>query len=80
MKKGSDGSKVLTVLSNSGSSGSYSVTLDAGYSGGTQLVDLYSCNKVKVGSDGKVKVQISSGMPQVLISASNAGDVCGGSS
>lgn len=78
MRKGND-TQVLTIVSNSGSSGSYSVSLDSGYSSGTQLLDAYTCNAVTVDPNGSISVKISSGLPQVLVPESSAGGLCGGS-
>lgn len=82
MRKGPKGSEVLTVLTNSGAQGSYTVSLDAGYGSGTEMVDLYSCNTATVSSDGTVSVKISGGMPQALVPASAMGNsgLCGNSS
>lgn len=80
MRKGSEDSQVLTILSNAGSSGDpYTITLkDTGYSAGTKLIDMYSCNGVTVDADGSIAVEVTSGLPQVLMPAFYAGDaLCG---
>ncbi|KAA8648815.1 hypothetical protein EYZ11_004032 [Aspergillus tanneri] len=68
MRKGSDGSQVVTVLSNKGSSGSsYTLSLgDTGYSSGQNVTEIYTCETLTVGSDGKVSVPMNNGLPRVL--------------
>ncbi|KAL1969253.1 hypothetical protein VTN77DRAFT_9445 [Rasamsonia byssochlamydoides] len=68
MRKGSDGSHLITVLSNLGSSGrSYTLSLGGtGYSPGEQLTELLSCTPVTVDSSGNVPVPMASGLPRVL--------------
>jgi alpha-amylase len=84
MRKGTDGLQVVTVLSNQGASGSsYTLSLDGtGYSAGTQLIEIYSCATVTVGSDGKVPVPMESGLPRVLYPSAklNSTSICTGSS
>lgn len=72
MVKGSNGTQVVTVVSNVGSSsGQYTLTVQgAGYAAGTSLMDLISCTKVTVQSSGDISVPMSSGLPSVLYPAS----------
>lgn len=72
MRKGSSGSQVITVLSNSGSNGgSYTLNLNNhGYSSGAQLVELYTCASVQVDSNGNMPVPMASGLPRVLVPSS----------
>nr|ABF72530.1 alpha amylase AMYI.1 [Ophiostoma floccosum] len=82
MLKGSaSGSKVLTVLSNKGASGSsYTLSLGStGYSSGASLVELYSCTTVTVDSSGNVPVPMASGLPRVLVPSSwvSGSGLCG---
>lgn len=84
MRKGSGGSQVITVLSNSGSKGG-SYTLDLynhGYSSGTALVEVYTCSSIQVGSNGNIPVPMVSGLPRVLVPASwvMGSGLCGSSS
>ncbi|GIC94705.1 alpha-amylase A type-1/2 [Aspergillus udagawae] len=69
MKKGSRGSNVITVLTNSGSNaGSYTLNLNShGYSSGSRLIELYTCSSVQVDSNGNLPVPMSSGLPRVLV-------------
>lgn len=68
MRKGTDGSQVVTILSNKGASGdSYTLSLgDTGYKAGQQLTEVIGCTTVTVGSDGKVPVPMAGGLPRVL--------------
>lgn len=67
MKKGG----AVTVLSNLGAlSSSYTLTLGGtGYAQGTELVELYTCKSVTVGSAG-ISVSMVGGLPRVLVPAS----------
>ncbi|OJJ55916.1 hypothetical protein ASPSYDRAFT_92119 [Aspergillus sydowii CBS 593.65] len=72
MRKGSQGSQVITLLSNYGSGGS-SYTFDLsnhGYSSGSKLVELYTCSSLQVDSSGNIPVPMSSGLPRTLVPAS----------
>ena len=68
MRKGSDGSQVITVLSNKGSSGnSYTLSLGGtGYTAGQELMEIFTCSKVTVGTDGTVPVAMGGGQPRVF--------------
>ncbi|KKK25536.1 hypothetical protein P175DRAFT_0505923 [Aspergillus ochraceoroseus IBT 24754] len=68
MRKGTNGSQVVTVLSNQGASGSsYTLSLTgAQYDAGLELVEIYTCASVTVRSDGTVPVPMKSGLPRVL--------------
>ncbi|KAF2765895.1 alpha-amylase [Teratosphaeria nubilosa] len=68
MKKGSDGSAVISVLSNYGSdeASSHDIKIDnTGYSS-TSLTDVLSCTKYDVGDSGSVQVTITNGWPIVM--------------
>ncbi|KAL4994851.1 glycoside hydrolase superfamily [Aspergillus recurvatus] len=71
MRKGSGVSQVLTLLNNIGTSiGSYTFDLyDHGYSSGSNLVELYTCSSVQVGSNGAITIPMTSGLPRVLVPA-----------
>ncbi|KAL4736807.1 glycoside hydrolase superfamily [Aspergillus similis] len=81
MRKGSGGSQVLTLLNNIGTSiGSYTFDLyDHGYSSGANLVELYTCSSVQVGSNGAISIPMSSGLPRVLVPAAwvSGSGLCG---
>jgi alpha-amylase len=68
MRKGTDGSQVITVLSNLGSSGaSYTLSLKGtGYTAGQKLMEIYNCSAVTVGADGTVPVAMGQGQPRVF--------------
>lgn len=80
MKRGSKGSQVITVLTNAGSDGgSDPVSLpNSGYSGGTKLMELITCNEVEVDSSGNIPVPMEGGAPRVLAPAEWAENICGG--
>ncbi|KAH8704142.1 putative alpha-amylase [Talaromyces proteolyticus] len=76
MSKGSNGTQLLTVLTNLGSSGgSSSITVSGtGYSSGQVLTELISCTNVTVGASGDVSVPMASGgLPSVLYPTSKLG-------
>ncbi|KAJ5667597.1 hypothetical protein N7507_003461 [Penicillium longicatenatum] len=81
MKKGSNSSPVITVLSNYGASGSsYTLSLSgSGYSSGTVLMEMYTCTSVTVDSSGTIAVPMASGLPRVfMLSSSVSGSgLCG---
>ena len=68
MRKGTDGSQLITVLSNLGASGSsYTLSLsNTGYSAGQSLTELLSCTSVTVDSSGNVPVSMASVLPRVF--------------
>lgn len=72
MRKGSQGSQVIALLSNHGSSGgTYTFDLsNHGYSSGSKLVELYTCSSLQVDSNGNIPVPMSSGLPRALVPAS----------
>ncbi|KAB8239457.1 alpha-amylase [Aspergillus alliaceus] len=76
MRKGSDGSQVITVLSNKGANGdSYTLSLEnTGYTAGQKLTEVVTCSIVTVGSDGKVPVPMEKGLPRVLYPSEKLGD------
>ncbi|KAL2867445.1 alpha-amylase [Aspergillus lucknowensis] len=84
MRKGSGGSQVITVLSNSGAdSGSYTLTLgNHGYSSGATLVEVYTCTSIQVDSNRNGAVPMASGLPRVLLPSPwiTESGLCGGSS
>ncbi|KAB8244571.1 alpha-amylase A type-1/2 [Aspergillus flavus] len=83
MRKGTDGSQIITVLSNQGSSGgSYTLSLTGtGYTAGEQLHEIINCSTVTVGSDGKVLLPMEKGLPRVLYPSAklNGSKVCSSS-
>lgn len=83
MNKGSVSSPVITVLSNSGSSGSsYTLSLrGSGYSSGAKLLEMYTCTSITVDSSGNIPVPMVSGLPRVFVLASSLSKsgLCGSS-
>ncbi|CRG83126.1 alpha-amylase, putative [Talaromyces islandicus] len=72
MRKGSNGSQIVTVVSNVGAAGGqYSLTVTgAGYKAGTVLTELVTCTNVTVEDSGDISVPMNSGLPSVLYPAS----------
>ncbi|EAW10463.1 alpha-amylase [Aspergillus clavatus NRRL 1] len=68
LRKGTDGSQVITVLSNLGASGKkYTLSLGgSGYKSGDKLTEIYTCTKVTVDSNGNIPVPMESGEPRVF--------------
>ncbi|KAL4788290.1 glycoside hydrolase superfamily [Aspergillus varians] len=68
MRKGYNGTQVITVLTNGGSgSGSYTLSLpNTGYAAGSALTEVLSCIDITVSDDGTVPVPMESGLPRVL--------------
>ncbi|PGH08483.1 alpha-amylase A type-3 [Helicocarpus griseus UAMH5409] len=68
MRKGFDGTQIITVLSNLGAGGdSYTLQLgDTGYPAGMSVTEVYSCETAVVGGDGKVPVAMAGGEPRVF--------------
>jgi len=74
MRKG----KMVTVLSNKGSSGSsYTQKIPAGYDSGVQVVDLLTCNTLTADSNGAIAVPMSAGAPRVYYPSGDATSICG---
>jgi len=77
VKKG----KLLTVLSNKGSSGdSYTQSIGSSYSSGSSVTELLSCTTLTSDGDGKINVPMSGGMPRVYYPTADIGTLCGGAS
>ncbi|BCS20599.1 alpha-amylase [Aspergillus puulaauensis] len=68
MRKGNNGTQVVTVLTNAGAGGnSYTLSLpDTGYSAGAALTEVLSCTDITVSDNGEVPVPMESGLPRVL--------------
>lgn len=71
MRKGNNGTQVVTVLTNAGSEGSeYTLSLpDTGYEAGAKLTEVLSCTNVTVSDNGEVPVPMNSGLPRVFYPA-----------
>jgi alpha-amylase len=85
MRKGSSGSQIVAVFSNTGSSGSSSFTLTSsasGFTAGQSLTDVLSCTTFTADSNGNVGVGIKSGLPRILYPTSklSGSGLCTGSS
>lgn len=67
MRKGHDGSQLITVLSNLGVSGhNYTLKLaNTGWKSGQIVYDLLTCASATVGSDSTLLVPMYSGLPKI---------------
>ncbi|KAL4909110.1 hypothetical protein BDW74DRAFT_77705 [Aspergillus multicolor] len=81
MRKGYDGSQVITVLTNAGSGAGSSTfyAQNTGYTAGTQLIEIYTCQDITVSSNGEVPVPMQGGSPRVLYPRSKVvgSGICG---
>lgn len=69
LRKGTNGSQLITLLTNVGSSGdSFTLNISGtGFSSGDVLTELISCTNITVGDDGDVSVTIvQGGIPSIL--------------
>lgn len=77
MRKG----KMVTVLSNKGASGaSYTLTLASGYSSGTQVTELLTCDTLTTDGSGNLAVPMANGQPRIYYPSASIGSLCGGNS
>ena len=75
VKKG----KLLTVLSNKGSSGdSYTQAIRSYYQSGSSVTELLSCTKFTSDGDSNINVPMGGGMPRVFYPTADIGILCGG--
>ena len=75
VKKG----KLLTVLSNKGSSGdSYTQAIRSYYQSGSSVTELLSCTTLTSDGDSNINVPMSGGMPRVYYPTADIGTLCGG--
>jgi hypothetical protein len=75
VKKG----KLLTVLSNKGSSGdSYTQAIRTYYQSGSSVTELLSCTKYTSDENSNINVPMSGGMPRVFYPTADIGILCGG--
>ncbi|KAL2828591.1 family 13 alpha amylase in complex with acarbose [Aspergillus pseudoustus] len=71
MRKGYDGTQVITALTNAANGGSsYTLSVpNTGFKANHELTEIYSCTSVTVDSAGSVPVHMDSGLPHVLYPA-----------
>jgi alpha-amylase len=75
VKKG----KLMTVLSNKGSSGSnYTQPIRSYYQSGSSVTELLSCTKYTSDGGSYINVPMSAGMPRVFYPTADLGTLCGG--
>ena len=71
LKKGVDGDATIAAFSNNGANSNSLTTKicsDHGYSKGTKLTDVLTCNTYSVGNDNCINVVVNAGKPAVLFS------------
>lgn len=68
MRKGFNGSQVVTILSNLGTSGAdYILSLnDTQFTPGTQVTEVLTCTNITINSTGHLDVPMSQGLPRVV--------------
>jgi alpha-amylase len=77
MRKG----KMVTVLSNKGSSGAtYTQQIPAGYGANTQVTELLTCSTLTADGNGNINVPMGGGAPRVYYPSSGLGSLCGAAS
>jgi alpha-amylase len=77
VKKG----KLLTVLSNKGSSGdSYTQASRSHYESGSSVTELLSCTQLTSDDNSDIKVPMNGGMPRVYYPTAEIGTLCGAAS
>jgi alpha-amylase len=67
MRKGSNGSQIVTILTNGGDSMVSKTTRisSSGFTAGTALLEVLACEETVVGHDGVLSVDMSGGNPKV---------------
>jgi alpha-amylase len=73
MRKGFDGSQIITILTNVGAdAGSSTVSVpNTGYTAGAAVTEIYTCEEFIVSDDGEVSLPMESGLPRVLYPKAN---------
>jgi alpha-amylase len=68
MRKGFDGSQIITILTNAGAdAGSSTVSVpNTGFTAGAAVTEIYTCEDITVSGSGEVSVPMESGLPRVL--------------
>ena len=71
MRKGLDGSQIVSVFTNVGTNGaSYTLTLgNTGYAAGESIVELLTCTTVTVDGSGNLDVAMGGGSPKIFYPA-----------
>ncbi|KAF2119352.1 glycoside hydrolase superfamily [Lophiotrema nucula] len=80
LRKGFDGHQIISVITNTGSSNpqwTLSVT-NTGFSAGSQVVEVITCNQLTVNGDGSLSVPMESGLPRVYfpVDAAAGSGIC----
>jgi alpha-amylase len=71
MRKGFDGSQVITVLTNKGEASSDQILnlKKTGFTGGEKVMEVLTCKEQTVRPDGSIDVKIHKGLPNVFYPA-----------
>lgn len=83
LRRGSNGSHIVSILTNSGGNSTTGVVKvkveKSGFVPGTMLMDIIACKEVAVGTDGALNVAMSNGDPKVLFPVNQLGlsGICG---
>lgn len=81
LRKGNDGKQIISVFTNTGSDASaYTLNLgNTGWSSGTTVVEVLTCNQVTVSGDGTLPVPMEAGAPRIYFStdAAKGSGICG---
>lgn len=81
LRKGFDGKQIISVFTNKGnSSASWTLSLgNTGWSAGTTVYEILTCNQVTVSGDGTLAVPMEEGVPRIYFSmqAASGSGICG---
>lgn len=66
LRKGNDGSQVITVLTNDGENGETHDLALTGHGFTASVTEIFTCKKLEVGDDGVIDLPMESGEPRVL--------------
>lgn len=80
MRKGSDGSHIVVVLTNEGNTNVTETVkvFNSGFAPGTVLLEVVACDEVVVGLDGVLNVELGQGNPRVFFPLNQlaGSDIC----
>lgn len=81
LRKGYDGKQIMSIFTNKGSASSaWTLNLsNTGWSAGTSVFDVLTCDRLAVSDNGSLSVPMQEGLPRVLFSTSAVGGsgICG---
>lgn len=83
LRKGNDGKQIISVFTNKGnSSSSWTLNLsNTGWSAGTTVYEILTCNQLTVSGDGTLAVPMEGGLPRIYFAtaAASGSGICGAS-